>query len=184
MVRLPGRDEGPLKNTAFMDAAFKLLMRVNTPARWGFQHSEWTLGIRNAHEWVQVYQPFSIKDLTDRYRHPMLFLFSEDDIHDAAAPSADIIIDMLDFMLAVKCDRFIRLFTRAEGASSHCQMGGLSYAQAVIFDWLNYVLVARPAAGASELQPLPTFSSAEFAKYGNSQGETKAKELLRVARLI
>ena len=175
--------KGLLKNTAFMDAAFKLLMRVNTPVRWGFQHSEWTLGIRNAHEWVQFYRPFSIKDLTDRYRHPMLFLFSEDDIHDAAAPSADIIIDMLDFMLAVKCDRFIRLFTRAEGASSHCQMGGLSYAQAAIFDWLNYVFVDGPPPKPASPAAADLFIS-QFAKYGKSQGETKAKELLRVAQLI
>ena len=175
--------KGLLKNTTFMDTAFKLLMKVNTPARWAFQHSEWTLGIRNAHEWVQVYQPYSIKDLTDRYHHPMLFLFSEDDIHDAAAPSADIIIDMLDFMLSLQCDRYIHLFTRTEGASSHCQMGGLSYAQAAIFDWLNHVFLAGPA-------PKPTGPAAtdlfirQFAKYGKAQGETKAKELLGVAELI
>jgi len=175
--------KGLVRNTTFMDAAFKLITKVNTPARWGFQHSEWTLGIRNAHEWVQVYEPYSIKDLTDRYRQPMLFLFSEDDIHDAAAPSADIIVDMLDFMLAVKCDRFIHLFTRAEGASSHCQMGGLSYSQAVIFDWLNHVFLAGPA-------PEPAGSAAadlvigHFGKYGKSQGKAKARELLGVAQLI
>lgn len=174
--------KGLLKNTTFMDAAFKLVMKVNTPARWGFQHSEWTLGIRNAHEWVQVYQPYSVKGLTDRYHNPMLFLFSEDDIHDAAAPSAEIIIDMLDFMLALKCDRYIRLFTRAEGASSHCQMGGLSHAQAAIFDWLNHVFLAAPA-------PKPTEQAADlfihqFAKYGKAQGEAKAKQLLDTAQLI
>ncbi|HUO41107.1 MAG TPA: alpha/beta fold hydrolase [Mycobacterium sp.] len=175
--------KGLLKNTAFMDAAFKLLMKVNTPARWGFQHSEWTLGIRNAHEWVQVYQPYSIKGFTDRYHDPMLFLFSEDDIHDAAAPSAEIIIDMLDFVLALKCDRYIRLFTRTEGASSHCQMGGLSYAQAVIFDWLNCIFLAgappKPAGPAA----VELFIR-QFAKYGKAQGETKAKDLLGVAQLI
>ena len=175
--------KGLLKNTSFMDAAFKLIMKVNTPARWAFQHSEWTLGIRNAHEWVQVYEPYSIKDLTDRYRHPMLFLFSEDDIDDAAAPSADIIIDMLDFMLAVKCDRYIRLFTRAEGASSHCQMGGLSYAQAVIFDWLNHVFLAGPAPEPAGPAAADLFIS-QFAKYGKMQGKAKAKELLSVAQLI
>ncbi len=174
---------GLLKNTAFMDAAFKLLMKVNAPARWGFQHSAWTLGIRNAHEWVRVYQPFTIRDLTDRYQHPMLFLFSEDDIHDAAAPSADIIIGMLDFMLALKCDRYIRLFTRAEGASSHCQMGGLSYAQAAIFDWLNYVFLDGPAPTPAAPAAADLFIS-QFAKYGKAQGEIKAKELLGVARLI
>ena len=175
--------KGLLKNTTFMDAAFKLLMKVNTPARWGFQHSEWTLGIRNAHEWVQIYQPYSIKGFTDRYHNPMLFLFSEDDIHDATAPSADIIIDVLDFMLALKCDRYIRLFTRTEGASSHCQMGGLSYAQAAIFNWLNHILGGGPALAPADPAAADLFIH-QFAKYAKTQGETKAKQLLSVAKLI
>lgn len=175
--------KGLLKNTAFVDAAFKLLMKVNTPARWGFRHSEWTLGIRNAREWVQVYQPYSIKGFPDRYHHPMLFLFSEDDIHDAAAPSADIVIDMLDFMLALNCDRYIRLFTHTEGASSHCQMGGLSYAQAAIFNWLNHILVGGRALAPPDPSAADLFIR-QFAKYGNTAGETKAKQLLRVAQLV
>jgi pimeloyl-ACP methyl ester carboxylesterase len=175
--------KGLMKNETFMNAAFKLLMKANTPARWGFQHSEWTLGIRNAREWVQVYQPYSIKGLTDRYHNPMLFLFSEDDIHDAAAPSADIIIDTLDFMLALNCERYLRLFTRAEGASSHCQMGGLSYAQAVIFDWLNHILDDGPAPSPAAPAAADLLIS-RFAKYGKEQGEIKAKELLGVAQLI
>jgi pimeloyl-ACP methyl ester carboxylesterase len=175
--------KGLLKNTRFMDAAFQLIMKINTPARWAFQHSAWTLGIHNAHEWVQAYQPYSVKDLTDRYRHPMLFLFSEDDIRDAAAPSADVIIDMLDFMLALKCDRYIRLFTRAEGASSHCQMGGLSYAQAVIFDWLNYVFLDGPAPEPASPAAADLFVG-QFAKHGKAEGETKARQLVGVAKLI
>ncbi|HUH71778.1 MAG TPA: alpha/beta fold hydrolase [Mycobacterium sp.] len=175
--------KGLMKNTAFMDAAFKLVMKVNTPARWGFQHSEWTLGIRNAHEWVEVYQPYSIKGFADRYHNPMLFLFSEDDIHDAAAPSAEIIIDMLDFVLALDCDRYLRLFTRTEGASSHCQMGGLSYAQTVIFDWLNHILDGGPAPAPAAPAAADLFVS-QFAKYGKAEGEIKAKQLLSVAQLI
>jgi hypothetical protein len=158
-------------------------MKFNTPARWAFQHSEWTLGIQNAHEWVQVYQPYTIKGLAGHYHHPMLFLFSEDDIHDAAAPSADIIIDMLDFMLALKCDRYVRLFTRAEGASSHCQMGGLSYAQAAIFDWLNHIFDGGSAPPSAESAAAELFVH-QFAKYAGKKGQTKARHLLDVARLI
>ena len=113
----------------------------------------------------------------------MLFLFSEDDIRDAAAPSSDIIIDMLDFVLSLQCDRYIRLFTRTEGASSHCQMGGLSYAQAAIFDWLNHVFLAGPAPKPADPAATDLFIR-QFAKYGKAQGETKAKELLGVAELI
>ena len=170
-----------MKNTAFMDAGFKLLMRVNTAARWGFQHSEWTLGIRNAHDGYS-YQPYSVKDLTDHYHNPMLFLFSEDGIHDAAAPSADIVIDMLDFMFALNCEGYLRLFTRTE-SSSHCQMGGLSYAQTVIFDWLNHILDGGPAPALAAPAAAELFIS-RSAKYGKAQGEIKAKQLLGVAQLI
>jgi pimeloyl-ACP methyl ester carboxylesterase len=175
--------KGLLKNTTFMDTAFKLIMKVNTPARWGFQHSAWTLGIDSAHEWVEVYKPYSVKDLTDRYNNPMLFLFSEDDIHDAAAPSAEIIIDMLDFMLSLNCDRYIRLFTRTEGAPSHCQMGGLSYARAAIFNWLNHIFDGGPAPAPANPTAADLFIR-QFAKYAKTQGETKAKGLLDVAQLI
>ena len=175
--------KGLLKNTTFIDAAFQLIMKINTAARWAYQHSEWTLGIHSAHEWVQVYQPYTIKDLTDRYHNPMLFVFSEDDIHDAAAPSPDIIIDMLDFMLSLTCDRYIRLFTRTEGASSHCQIGGLSYAQAAIFNWLNHILDDCPAPAPADPVTTDLFIR-QFAKYGKTQGETKAKALLDVAQLI
>jgi hypothetical protein len=126
---------------------------------------------------------FAIKELTDRYHSPMLFLFSEDDILDAAAPSPDIIIDMLDFMLLLKCDRYIRLFTGAEGASSHCQMGGLSYAQATIFDWLNHILDGGPSPAPADPVDVDRFTR-QFAKYGKTQGETKAKALLDVAQFI
>ena len=159
-------------------------MKVNTPARWGFQHSEWTLGIRNAREWVQVYQPYSIKGLTDRYRNPMLFLFSEDDIHDAAAPSADIIIDTLDFMLALNCDRYLRLFTRAEGASSHCQMGGLSYAQSVIFDWLSHILDGGPApAPAAPAAARPVRQSIRRIRERTRRNQSQAVARRRPAHL-
>ena len=90
---------------------------------------------------------------------------------------------MLDFMLALDCDRYIRLLTRTEGASSHCQMGGLSYAQAVIFNWLNHVFLAGPAPRPASPAAADLFIS-QFAKYGKMQGEIKAKELLGVAQLI
>ncbi|MDR0468589.1 MAG: esterase FrsA, partial [Peptococcaceae bacterium] len=35
--------KGMVKYEALMDKAFNFLMKINTPARWGFQHSAWTL---------------------------------------------------------------------------------------------------------------------------------------------
>ncbi|MGO9924921.1 MAG: hypothetical protein ACLPLP_01935, partial [Mycobacterium sp.] len=66
---------------------------------------------------------------------------------------------------------------------SHCQMGGLSYAQAAIFDWLNHAFLGGPPPAPASPAAADLFIS-QFAKYGKVQGEAKAKELLGVAQLL
>ncbi len=175
--------KGLLKNERFMDTTFNLLLKINIPARWGFQHSQWTLGVHTPHEWVEVYQPFTLKGHEEQYHNPMLFLFSEDDIIDAAAPSPEIVSGILDFILAIPCQRAIRLFTREEGASSHCQIGGLAYAQATIFPWLDHVLTGQPISQLSGAQTAERFV-ALFAKHGGPEAGVKATRLLEVAQFL
>ena len=175
--------KGLVKHEALMDMIFGLLLKVNTPARWGFQHSQWALGIHSAHEWVAAYEGYSVKGLENRYTSPMLFLFSEDDVRDAAASSPTIVEGLLDFMLGLKCKRFIRLFTRREGASRHCQMGGLSYARSTVFGWLDHVLCSKGALTPAEPTAGRTFVEL-FTRYGGKASESKAKELAAKAQLI
>jgi pimeloyl-ACP methyl ester carboxylesterase len=175
--------KGLPKNDRFLDAAFSLVMKFNTPARWGFQHSQWSLGVKTVHEWVKFYEPFTLLGHEGEYRNPMLFLFSEDDIVDAAAPSPEIVSGLLDFILSLPCERYIRLFTREEGASSHCQMGGLTYAQATIFPWLNHVLCGQPVVRTSEPQTAGKFVEL-FTKHGGKEAGVKAARLLEVAHLL
>jgi hypothetical protein len=54
----------------------------------GFQHAQWSLGIRKPHEWPGAYAAFTLKGLEDRFTSPMLFLFSEDDIQNWADVAA------------------------------------------------------------------------------------------------
>ncbi|WIV13671.1 alpha/beta hydrolase [Proteiniborus sp. MB09-C3] len=175
--------KGLMKNDIFLNKAFGLMLKINTPARWSFQHSQWTLGVQNAHEWVKVYEDFTVKGHEDQYKNPMLFLFSEDDIIDAAAPNPEIVTGLLDFMLSIKCDRYIRLFTKEEGASSHCQMGGLTYANASIFNWLNHVFRDEPLFNACNAKRAKMFVEL-FGKYGGKGSAEKAAQLLKVAHLI
>lgn len=167
-----------VKHQAFMDKTFHLLAKINTPARWSFQHSSWALGINSVHEWIEAYEPFTLLGFEDLLKKkPMLFLFGEDDIKDAAAPSKEIVAGILDYIHSLDCPRYIRLFTRQEGGSSHCQMGGLVYAQAVIFNWLEYALCGKLMNTHAEPEILNQFV-ALFGKYGGSEGAEKAKDLL------
>ncbi len=175
--------KGMVKHEILTDVLFKLVAKRNVAARWGFQHSQWVLGIRSAHEWVQAYQGYRVRGFEARYTNPLLFLFGEDDIRDAAAPSPAIVEELVDFMLELKCPRFIRLFSREEGASSHCQMGGLSYARSTIFDWLDCVLrgIGTPrtadTASASKFVEL-------FGRYGGKASAAKARQLVSGVPMI
>ena len=167
-----------VKHKSFMDKTFNFLMKFNTAARWGYQHSSWTLGINSAHEWVEAYEAFTLLGNEGLLKgKPMLFMFGEDDIKDAAAPSKEIVAGILDYIQSLDCPRYIRLFTKREGGSSHCQMGGLVYAQSVVFSWLNHALNGEAINTKVDSQTTDLFVSL-FGKYGGDPGAKKAKALL------
>jgi pimeloyl-ACP methyl ester carboxylesterase len=173
-----------LRNAKVIDTMFSILMRLSPAARWGFQHSQWTLGIQKPHEWPAAYTDFTLKGLEREFTNPMLFLFSEDDIIDAAASTSAIVAGLLDFIQSLPCDRYAHLFTRREGASSHCQMGGMSYARSVIFEWLNQLLCSKGLLATPSLADREAFIGI-FKKYGGGEkaGE-KARKLLDDTHLI
>ncbi len=113
----------------------------------------------------------------------MLFLFSEDDIIDAAAPSAKIVSELLEFIISLNCDRAVHLFTKEEGASGHCQMGGLSYAHAVIFQWLDQTFYNNDSKVEPNIDSKEAFVEI-FKKYGGEIAEKRAQELLDIASYI
>lgn len=176
--------KGMVKHEAFMDKMFNFLMKMNTPARWGFQHSSWSLGIGTAHDWVAAYNDFTLLGFEDKLKgKSMLFMFSEDDIIDAAAPSKAIVAGLLDYIQSLDCRRYARLFTAREGASSHCQMGGLTYAQAVIFDWLEHALCGKAVEARDDSIMAGQFVDV-FRKYGGDEGGAKAQRLLESISLF
>lgn len=172
-----------LTNSRLIDTMFGVMKRLSPAARWGFQHAQWSLGIDNPHDWIRFYEPFTLRGLEQNLRNPMLFLFGEDDIKDAAAASAAIVAGIPEFIASLPCDRYIHVFPRAQGASSHCQMGGLSYAHTVIFQWLEHVFEGAqlPSKGQSgSAQAVVDL----FGRYGGPEATVRTEELLRAARLI
>jgi pimeloyl-ACP methyl ester carboxylesterase len=168
-----------LPKTHAIDSISNFLMQLDTPSRWAFQHSQWALDIETPQEWIEAYTPFNLNGLEENFKNPMLFLFSDDDI----VRNTEIVRELLEFMNSLDCDRTVHLFTKEEGASSHCQMGGLSYAQAVIFQWLDQIFCGKK----QEIKPDPAASKAfvnVFKKYGGEVAEKNAQKLLDNAYLI
>ncbi|HXY87592.1 MAG TPA: alpha/beta hydrolase [Candidatus Acidoferrales bacterium] len=166
-----------------LDDLYSLVGNMSASARWYLQHAQWTLGIKYPHEYLEAWKPYTLKGLEDHFHSPMLFLFSEDDIIDLAAPSPKIVQEILQFILSLKCDRAVHLFTGTEGASRHCQMGGLSYANAVIFQWLNQTLCGRELSVQSDAATRKAFVEI-FKKYGGEISAEKARKVLDCAQLI
>lgn len=172
-----------ITNRTLIDVGFKLIMKINTPARWGFQHAQWTFGIQQPHEWPAAYAGFTLKGREEHFTNPMLFLFGEDDVHDAAASTKTIVAGLLDFIQALPCDRSIHLFSQRDGASSHCQMGGLSYAHATIFAWLNHVLCGEPTPEVKDQAAKQQMIDA-FGKFGGKAAADKAASLVDAIHLV
>ena len=172
-----------ITNPRIIDAAFKIVLRFSKPARWGFEHARWTFGIDKPHEWPAAYEGCTLRGLEERFTEPMLFLFGADDIRDAAASTKAIVVGLVDFIQALPCDRSIHMFSQRQGASSHCQMGGLTYAHSTIFAWLNHVLLGAPLtqpADASVKQEIVEL----FRRFGGKQASLGANSLLQQARLV
>jgi pimeloyl-ACP methyl ester carboxylesterase len=166
-----------------INLVFRTLMRVSPEIRGRFQHAQWTLGVKTPHEWLQAYRKFTLNGLEEHYRNPMLFLFSEGDFEETAITSSATVTSLLDFISSLPCERSIHLFSRREGAADHCQMGGLSYAQAVIFGWLNQTFCGKkydmPTDPPAHLAFIEIFKA-----YAGEKGAKKAQEMLQTVRFI
>jgi pimeloyl-ACP methyl ester carboxylesterase len=172
-----------ITNATLIDVAFTQLMKINTPARWAFQHTQWAFGITEPHEWPEAYAGYTLRGREEQFTHPMLFLFGEDDIHDAAASTKQIVVGILDFIQSLPCDRSVHMFSQRDGASSHCQMGGLSYAHATIFAWLDHVLGDAPSPAKKDEEGAQDFIAA-FGRYGGDEAARKAAALADAVHVI
>lgn len=130
-----------------------------------------------------ILPPFTLRGLEQNLRNPMLFLFGEDDIKDAAASSPAIVAGIPEFIASLSCGRYLHVFPRTQDASSHCQIGGLTYTHAVIFQWLDHVFSGGPLL-AKDLGASVQAVVGLFGKYVGKPATARTQELLRTATLI
>jgi hypothetical protein len=126
------------------DLLFAAVASRYVHVRWIYHHARWSMGVRYPHEFFEAWRPYSLHGLEKKLRQPLLCLFTEDEI---AQTSKAMILETIRFLTAIEAPVAMHFFARPSGAASHCQMGGLHQAQAVIFDWLDSVMRREPAAG-------------------------------------
>ncbi|SFR44053.1 alpha/beta hydrolase family protein [Halogeometricum limi] len=121
--RLPG---------SVVNAAAALAARMSPGARWQRQNSEWVFGTDMA-GLRDVLKRYSLRDVAHRITCPTLALAGADD-HLIPLSLA------YEFVDAVAGETTLRVFTEEEGAAEHCQLGNLSLAHGVVYDWMDETL--------------------------------------------
>ena len=76
---------------------------------------------------------YSLRDMVGLIQQPTLILHGE---KDHFVPREQ--VDML--YAGLKVPKTLRVFTVAEGAEEHCQMGNMTLLHQVLFDWLDVTL--------------------------------------------
>lgn len=107
--------------------------RFSVDSRWLMENSRWVFGVESAAEFQRTLRRYSLSGVASRIDCPMLVLAGEDD-HFVPLELA------YEFTEMLTCPTTLRVFSAAEGAGEHCQVGNLSLATSVIYDWFDEML--------------------------------------------
>lgn len=122
-----------LKAAPVMNALIGQAMKSSMVADWGIRQSMYILGVKTPYEYLS-----KLKE----YRSETAHLVKQDVLLMAGTEDFGIPVDQFYQQIeALKNVRSLtaRLFTRAEQAQNHCQVGNLELALDVIVDWIELV---------------------------------------------
>lgn len=111
--------------------------RFSVESRWLLNNSRWVFGVDSAAAFQRVLREYSLSGVAADIECPTLVLAGEDD-HFVPVELAREFVDELE------CPTTLRVFRTEEGAAEHCQVGNLSLATGVIYDWLDETPVRSP----------------------------------------
>lgn len=117
------------------DTAAAALEKISPELRGFINHHRFAFGVARPSEVLEAYRPFNIQGLAPQIQCPVLLLYGEGEIEQS---NEKVALSILRFVNELMCPVAIHMFEYTDGwAASHCQIGALSLAQAVVFDWLD-----------------------------------------------
>lgn len=134
------------------DFLFGLLEKFS-PQFAGFtNHFRWAFGVSTAREIVEAWRPFNIKGLAPKIQCPLLILEGE---AEYAQTDSRMTLSALRFISELTCPVTIHEFEidKDGWAASHCQIGAISLANAVIFDWLDKTMNKKNSLATVNARP-------------------------------
>lgn len=107
--------------------------RININTRWGLNNGLSSVGGTTAYEFLERCKEFTLKNVHDKVRCPVLVLYGERDWY-----ISDGIQDVM-FRSAFKNSKSytLKTFPHADGSAEHCQVGAIEQAAMVITKWME-----------------------------------------------
>jgi len=121
-----------------INEAIKSQAATNTNLRWFFANGQYTFHAQSPADWLNMTRAYTLTNVADRITCPVLVCDSEGDTQMAGQARA-----LYDALTAPKT---FLLFTKAEGAEEHCQMGAIHVSTERIFNWLDDTLTRKQEA--------------------------------------
>ena len=116
-----------------MDAALEAIMKSRPTARWAFTHGMYVTGTASPRTYLAASLAFNVRDgIAEAIACPTLVCDAEGDLFFKGQPK-----ELYDHLT---CPKTMIVFTEAEGAGAHCQVGASRLAFARIYDWLAETL--------------------------------------------
>lgn len=114
---------------ARIDEAILARMKQDVAARWFYNDGMWKFAARTPSEWLRMTEAYTMRDCVARVDCHTLIVDAENET--ALAGQA------IKLYEALRCPKTFMLFTEAEGAGEHCQVGAVLRSNERILDWVE-----------------------------------------------
>ena len=118
------------QNSEDFDESVYEMMKSSIKMNWFMQNGMYAFGVKSPGELVLKLTEYTLSGLTPKIECPTLICNSEQDKQSFGAMARDIFDDL-------RCKKQYILFTNADGAGAHCQMGAMLFGHQVKYGWLD-----------------------------------------------
>ncbi len=119
-------------NAGVFNTFFKGFSIFNKDMKWFYDQALWAMDINSPHEFISAFDKFSLQGLQNQFECPILSVMGADELEQ----TSQLLIDST-IKWAQTVNSQVHVFSKATGASAHCQIGNMGQSQALIFEWLN-----------------------------------------------
>jgi len=135
VAHLSPKDEAALDSPEGCQAineAMEARMKTDPSFRWSIANGLFTFHAAAPSDWLKMTRAYTMSPVADKISCPILVCDSEDDTIMTGQAK--------ELFAALTAPKELLLFTRAEGAEEHCQMGAIHISTERILNWLDGIL--------------------------------------------